>query len=97
MVSWNARALITSKKGPRRKKVLFLKKLLAKHHTIALQEMHGTAEEIRRAIRHVAKDFWLFHTGGPDRGTGGAAFLLHKDLASKDHIRDRRLIEGRAL
>ena len=83
IISWNARSLLHSKAGLRRKKLAYLQKIAHSTQLLCLQETHGTQAEIeaffeRHFPRHLA-----FVAAGRVRGAGGNVVLIDKEVGGE--------------
>ena len=77
-ISWNARALATRDETLMRRKMRFLRKIIACADVVALQEVHGNIYDLNRILNSL-KHEWSWHLNpGPTHGTGGVAFLCRR-------------------
>ena len=70
---------------------------LARHATcIVLQETHGTAQEVKKLLFPLSREFFFHHSIGPDRSTGGTIILIARTYVREEsQISSEDVVSGR--
>lgn len=98
VASWNSRALIHFRESAQRKKPAMLHEFGAKAQIVHLQELHGTENQARRALRETLPHHHILVPMHDDSSTGLGATLVAKQTGGKDTmIVSEELIQGRVL
>ena len=85
-MTWNARALCHHKITKANKKQFFLRKAARNTMIIALQEVHGTREEVVKHFRRDARDYHIVSSPSSTRSAGGVVTMIHKSY-SQDYAK----------
>ena len=97
-VTWNTAALFHTATIQRQARRKVIKQLCKEFKIVALQETHGGKEDFETSLPHIARDFHVCCSRGPNPATGGVAFLIHKSLTeSGDEILTDEFAEGRVV
>ena len=98
VASWNTRALCCRDERKMRKKVAHLRNVLARADVVSLQEVHGSALDIRRILNLFHRD-WTWHISeGDSYGSGGVVTMFRRLVFPHGtSLSSRVLIAGRVL
>lgn len=78
VATWNARALLHGLPATRRRKVGFLRGVMAQCDAMALQEVHVNAEALRIELAPLLGTWVVAMSGHADIASGGTAVLLRR-------------------
>ena len=70
---------------------------LARHATcIVLQETHGAAQEVKKLLFPLSREFFFHHSIGPDRSTGGTIILIARTYVREEsQMSSEDVVSGR--